>query len=155
MKKILVAIAIVVIIIVSIPLLQNYLKNNPLSFETATAKANNQTIKLYIAKSAKEKEVGLSDRKSLPEGWGMLFSFEKPDFYPFWMRNMQFPIDIFFIHNNRIVTLFENVQPPTPQTGDIPLYKPDEPASAVIETSAGLAKKYNLKVGDEIKIDTR
>ena len=112
MKKILVAIAIVVIIIVSIPLLQNYLKNNPLSFE-------------------------------------------KPDFYPFWMRNMQFPIDIFFIHNNRIVTLFENVQPPTPQTGDIPLYKPDEPASAVIETSAGLAKKYNLKVGDEIKIDTR
>ena len=38
-----------------------------------------------IAKTAKEKEQGLSDRKNLCSDCGMLFVFDQEGFYPFWM----------------------------------------------------------------------
>ena len=30
----------------------------------------------------------------------MLFIFSQPDFYPFWMKDMKFPIDIIWLDEN-------------------------------------------------------
>ena len=45
---------------------------------------------------------GLSERQSLAEDKGMLFLFEKPDHYAFWMKGMEFPLDIIFINGDKI-----------------------------------------------------
>ncbi len=110
------------------------------------------TFTVEIAKTPKEQEVGLSEKTSLPNDKGMLFVFEKPGFYSFWMKNMKLPIDILFINNNKIVTIFENAQPPTSSLENLQIYSPSQEADKTLEINAGTSKKYGIQVGDEIKI---
>ncbi len=109
-------------------------------------------ISLEIADSEDEQRKGLSARDSLPKDKGMLFKFQKTDTHTFWMKDMRFPIDIIFINGEKIVTIYENVQPETEKAENLSLYTPTEPADKVIELNAGLAKEFGLKTGDTIKI---
>lgn len=118
-----------------------------------TASINNHTFSLTVAKSSDEKQIGLSQRQSLAENQGMLFPFGTPEYYAFWMKNMKFPIDIIYLRNNRIVTIYKNVQPPGSPTDAPAIYKPDEPADTVLEIKAGLSDKYKLKKGDTVKLE--
>lgn len=153
MKKIIFLAVILLLTAAAIPFSQNYIKDNKLPFaKTPAVKINNQTFRLYIADSAQKKEVGLSDKTSMPQDYGMLFQFEKPDYYSFWMRDMKFPIDIIFLKDNRIVTIHSSTQPPKSKDDSLAIYKPEEPANAVFEINAGLAQKYGFKKGDELKI---
>lgn len=141
---------------------QNYFKNGNISIfnsnilpftKTPTATINNKKFTLLVAKSAKDKEIGLSEKTSIPDDTGMLFPFGKADYHSFWMKNMKFPIDIIYINKNRIVTIYQNVQPPKEREESLPIFKPEEPADTVLEINAGLSKKYNLKKGDNVKIE--
>lgn len=111
---------------------------------------NNKSYKVTIAKTDKEKEIGLSDKKSLPADEGLLFEFTDPSYYTFWMKNMKFPIDIIFIKDNKVVTVFHNVQTPKSPEENLTLYRPEEPANKVLEIMAGEAKKNNIKKGDTV-----
>ena len=51
-------------------------------------------IEVELAMSDVKKQLGLSGRSNLPEDKGMLFVYDKPNFYSFWMKDMLFPIDI-------------------------------------------------------------
>jgi uncharacterized membrane protein (UPF0127 family) len=119
----------------------------------AKAIINHRTFTLIVAETDEEKRIGLSLRKSLPKDYGMLFQFEHEDFHPFWMRNMKFPIDILFIRNNKIVTIYRNVQPPQSPSDVLILYRPAEPSDKVIEINANLSDEYGFKVGDEITLE--
>lgn len=121
--------------------------------KTPTATINGRTFKLTIADSQRKREIGLSQKSSLPEGEGMLFVFDREDYHVFWMRDMKFPIDIIFIKKNRIVTLYPNVQPPKTRDESIPIYKPQEPSDKVLEISASLSDRYGFKRGDEVSLD--
>jgi uncharacterized membrane protein (UPF0127 family) len=116
----------------------------------ATATVKNHIFSIDVAKTPKEKEIGLSGKTSISTDYGMYFPFEKADYYAFWMKNMKFPIDIIFLKDNKIVTIFQNVPAPTSDTDKLPLYQPDEPANAVLEITAGLSQKYSLSKGDTI-----
>lgn len=122
------------------------------SYPTATI--DNQSFNLILAKTQTQQEVGLSHRTSIPTDTGMLFIFNKPGKYGFWMNQMEFPIDIIYINNGQIVTIFQNVQPP--QKGEIsselPIYYPTQNADKVLEINAGLSQKYNFKDGDKVDI---
>ena len=123
-----------------------------ISLKTPTATINNYTFKLEIAKTQQQKEIGLSKKKALEKNAGMLFRFEKTGYYPFWMKNMQFPIDIIFIKNNRIVTIHKDVKPPKGLNENLSIYNSSEPADTVLEINAGLSEKYNFKEGNEVKL---
>ncbi len=108
------------------------------------------TISVEIARTPQERAQGLSHRTSLDENRGMLFLFEKPDLYAFWMPNMKFPIDIIWIDtNNTIVDIHENV-PPLQNELYPTYYKPQHPAISVLEVNAGFGKRHNIKTGDKI-----
>ncbi|HET9946925.1 MAG TPA: DUF192 domain-containing protein, partial [Patescibacteria group bacterium] len=92
-------------------------------------------------------------RKSLADNEGMYFVFNKADFYGFWMKNMKFPIDIIYINNKHIVTIFQNVQNPKNPTEQLTVYTPTQAADGVLEVKAGIAEKYHFQVGDSILIN--
>jgi uncharacterized membrane protein (UPF0127 family) len=75
----------------------------------------NRTFKIELARTPEEQQKGLSNRASLPEDHGMLFLFDKPAPYGFWMKEMRFPLDIIFIKNKTVVTVDENL--PAPVSG--------------------------------------
>lgn len=109
-------------------------------------------ISLEIADDETEQRKGLSARDSLPKDKGMLFKFKKADTHTFWMKDMRFPIDIIFINNDKIVTIYENVQPENDKNANLSLYTSTKPADKVIELNAGLAKEFGLKTGETLRL---
>jgi len=63
-------------------------------------------VKAEIAKSDEERNKGLMFRKSLPDGEGMLFVYERDQVLSFWMKNTSIPLSIAFIASDgRIVDI--------------------------------------------------
>lgn len=132
---------------------QDIIKNvfNLQFMQHPTATINKHAFSLIVAKEAKDVEIGLSNKTSLPQDQGMLFVFTKEDIYPFWMRDMKFPLDIIFIKDDKIVTIVQDAQPPAQPLDNVPLYKPSSPVNKVLEINAGLSKKYDIKEGDVVQ----
>lgn len=118
--------------------------------KTPTAKINGHAFSLFLAKTSEEQEIGLAKYNKIEQNQGMLFLFAKADNYSFWMKNMKFPIDIIFIENNEVVYIFPNV--PVSTNDNLPVYTTKTKANKVLEINAGLAKKYGIKIGTEVRI---
>ena len=152
MKKILIAFALLLIVVAGVVIAQNYLKSQNL-FQTRKnpiAIINNNTFELIVVTSPKDMEIGLSQTSNLAKNKGLLFLFETPDYYSFWMRNMTIPIDIIYANNDKIVTVLSKVQPPLDANESLTIYRPDAPSDKVLEINAGLAEEYNFKKGDKV-----
>ncbi len=102
-------------------------------------------VEVEIRDTPQERGQGLSGKTSLPDGEGMLFIFEKADGHGFWMKDMNFSIDIIWIDANRkIVGIEENVSPSTyPE-----IFYPQTDILYVLEVPAGFAKRQNIEVGE-------
>lgn len=111
---------------------------------------NNITISLEIAKTEKEREYGLMNRRSMPQHHGMLFIFEEPEILSFWMKNTLIPLDMIFLNDNKVVAIFSYVPPCKKETNPCPSYGPDVPADQVIELNAGMAEKLQIADGNEL-----
>ena len=106
-----------------------------------------------IADTTAERELGLMYRQTLAEDKGMLFVYNNEDFYSFWMKKTQIPLDMIWIgQDNQVVFIKENAQP-CPQQGDCPLINPDNAAKYVLEINAGLVEKFGIKTGDSVQIN--
>ena len=108
-----------------------------------------------IAKTAKEKEQGLSDRKNLCLDCGMLFVFDQPGIYPFWMRRMYFDIDILWIIDDRVVDITFAAKAPPKEEFVAPktVYQSKFPVNKVLEVNAGWVEKNGIKTGDVVRLD--
>jgi uncharacterized membrane protein (UPF0127 family) len=111
---------------------------------------NGQTFSVKVAKTDKEKQLGLSTTKKLDKNKGMLFLFDNADYYAFWMKNMKFPLDIIYISGGKVVYVVHNA--PTPTGSSLPIYQPTQKADKVLEINSGLSNTYNIKTGTQVKI---
>lgn len=118
-----------------------------------TLTIRNQTFSLLLATTTQQQQLGLGERASLPNDSGMYFIFQKPDYYSFWMKGMKFPLDIIFLRNNKIIAVYMNIQPPSSHEVNLPTYSSAQPADAVLEINAGLAKRYHFQKGDMVKLN--
>ncbi|MBN1778719.1 MAG: DUF192 domain-containing protein [Candidatus Buchananbacteria bacterium] len=120
--------------------------------EMPTAKIKNQEIKLLVASSLAEKIKGLSGSTSLPVNQGMLFPYQDYKIRSFWMKNMNFPIDIVWIKDDVIIGFAKNVPPPTGNQTDnqLPRYLSNEPVNFVLELNAGWLDQNQVLVGDRV-----
>lgn len=106
---------------------------------------------LELAQTPKQWEVGLSNRSDLGPIDGMLFLFNHHHIPVFWMKNMQFPIDIIWISDGEVVEITPNV--PISTTDKLPTYSPRVPINMVLETRAGWATENNIQIGDQLVLD--
>lgn len=105
----------------------------------------NSTYRLEVADTAARQQKGLSDRDSLPDDAGMLFPYNEVAERCFWMKDMQFSIDIIWAGSDKRVTHIEsNVSPASyPRSYCYP-------AQYVIELNAGEAEKSEVLVGKRL-----
>lgn len=103
-----------------------------------------------IADTDAERTQGLSDTKEIPIGVAKVFIFNSSEKWSFWMKDMNYPIDIFWLdENGTVVHVVESVTPDTyPDTS----FAPSVPARYVIETKAGFAKENNIGVGAVVNV---
>lgn len=106
------------------------------------------TLELEIASTTEARERGLSYRQNLSEGTGMLFIFERPAKYSFWMKDMNFPIDMIWLDESFKVTGLKVGATPSsyPKT-----FSPERDSLYVLETNVGLIKSQNLKLGTQLE----
>lgn len=115
--------------------------------------ASNSTNRVYVelAQSAEQKLRGLMFREYLSADGGMLFVYDREDYYSFWMKNTKIPLDIIYISADmRIVDIKHDFQPCTTQ--DCPAYTPAHAAQYILEVNGGYVEKKNVKIGDEVKL---
>ncbi len=107
-------------------------------------------IPVEVADTPQKRSLGLGKRSGLKKNWGMLFVFEKRKAHRFWMKDMQFALDIIWLDNYRIVHILRNVQPAI--SGEEPaILEPPEEANFVLEIDAGRAAELKLKQSDLLK----
>lgn len=114
---------------------------------------NGKKIFVEIANTNQKRTLGLSNRDSLGEYEGMLFTFDKKNTRPtFWMKDMLIPIDIIWINDEVVVEIHENVPPPNPGTPDknLLLYSPSIEIDYVLEVNTGFSKANNIINGTKI-----
>ena len=110
---------------------------------------NDKEIAVEVAATAETRSKGLSGRGSLEEGTGMLFIFDSPAQYGFWMKDMNFAIDIVWIDEKfHIVDVDKEVSPETfPQ-----VFYPAQEIKYVLELLAGTVDKYRIATNTVVQL---
>lgn len=103
-----------------------------------------------MATTTAEQMQGLSFRASLAQGSGMLFTFS-PGVQNFWMKDMNFSIDMIWIANGKVAGFVENAAPqPGVPLWKLTIYTSPNGVDRVLEVNAGTVAKDNIQVGDPV-----
>ena len=107
------------------------------------------SVTFELADTNGERERGLSGRAEVPPSYAMLFVFDTPASYGFWMKDMRVAIDIVWLDEHHVVTkVDEAVLPSTFPT----LFYPPYPTRYVLETAAGQAKVLGWVPGASVAL---
>jgi len=106
----------------------------------------NTQVAVEVRDTEEGRDQGLSNREKLAEDEGMLFVFDQPGIYGFWMKGMKFPLDFVWIKDNAVAEITEDVE-----VGRMDI-RPKETVDKVLEVNSGWVKQNNVRVGDKIKL---
>ena len=112
--------------------------------------AKNTTLFVDLALSPDQQSRGLSGREKMSENQGMLFVMQSPGRYGFWMKEMKFPLDIFWLDKNGTIVYFKQNLQPCLTILDCPTYAPDTDSLYVLETVAGFAQRHAITKGTQL-----
>ena len=121
------------------------------SENTKSVTINNKKIKIEIADTAETRYQGLSDKEELCDNCGMLFIFPDKQIRTFVMRDMNFPLDMVWIDDNKIVKINKNTIHEA--SNSVMRYSSDVPVNYVLEVNGGFCDGDDIKTGDNVEFD--
>jgi uncharacterized membrane protein (UPF0127 family) len=89
---------------------------------------------------------------------GMIFVFDEPGFYPFWMKNTLISLDLFWLDADGTIVSIQSDVPPCGNTSELDDGCPTWPPAAgtravyVIEMAAGFAARHRVAVGQRVQL---
>ena len=103
-------------------------------------------VRLEVAVTDEEKQLGLMFRDTLAADHGMLFIFDTDGPQEFWMKNTFIPLDfVWLAPTGEVVDVRPNVQPC--RADPCPSYGSARPARAVLEVGSGFAAAHGVRPG--------
>lgn len=107
---------------------------------------DNREFVVEIADTPKLQALGLSDRETLSRNTGMLFVFSEPDRHAFWMKDMNFSIDIVWFDDEFVVVdIEENLSPESyPE-----IFRSRVSARFALEVNAGQISLGGITIGEK------
>lgn len=111
-------------------------------------------IRVEIADTQAERELGLQYRHQLADNDGMLFVFTDSGRYGFWMKDTLIPLDIIWLDHNREIVHIQTDVPPC-SADPCPVYQPGQDAVYVLEINAGKAKHLGLAIGRQAEFSLK
>ncbi len=148
-KKSLIGILIFALVLMAIAV---YFIFNPVDYsekewDKANLKVGDKTISVYLAETSLERKKGLSGFNSISNSEGMLFIFNQKQKPGFWMKGMEFSIDIIWVSDG----LVTEISPDLPyDQKTLTKYYPSQDVNQVLEVKAGWAKINDIQVGDQV-----
>lgn len=109
------------------------------------------TISAPVAKTESDRTRGLSGRETLSDEEGLFFVFPIEEKYGFWMKDMNFSIDIIWVNDTfEVVGIEKDVSPRTyPKVFYSPL-----PVRYVLEVPAGFSERYGVFPGTKLMLSS-
>lgn len=108
------------------------------------------TVTAAIAETSEQWTIGLSETESMPEDWGMLFVDDSEKDRTFWMKDMDFGLDMIFIdEDNRITKILHAEAPGPDEDGTETLYSGY--AQYVLELNYEWTKRHDVLVNDVVE----
>jgi uncharacterized protein len=113
-------------------------------------------VTLDVAADEAARQRGLMHRAALGSNEGMIFVFEEPDAYHFWMKNTLIPLDIIWLDERGAILFIHHAVPPCgnqdPEDDRCPTWGPPAGTRAryVIEVEAGFARTHDLRSGQRV-----
>jgi hypothetical protein len=107
-------------------------------------------VTVEIARTPDERARGLMFRKELADTAGMIFIFDEPGSYPFWMKNTLIPLDMIWLDADQKIVWVAHSVPPC-KADPCPSYPHDGHALYVVEVNSGFAKQHKLKTGERLE----
>ena len=103
-----------------------------------------RALNIEIADTEEERNLGLSGRTRLDSNAGLLFVFQDPGEYGFWMKDMKFPIDIIWMDESfTVIDVKEDVKPESfPE-----IFTPPKNILYVLEVNAGFSRAQGIENG--------
>ena len=103
------------------------------------------TVSAEIAEKTEDRNYGFMERKTIPDGTGMLFIFERDQILSFWMKNTPHPLSIAYIDSKGKIRDIYDMTP----------YSLSSIISTVsvryaLEVPQGWYKKNGITVGDTV-----
>ncbi|MEQ5774490.1 MULTISPECIES: DUF192 domain-containing protein [unclassified Thalassospira] len=115
-------------------------------FERSRLLVDGQVFNVELALSPDERARGLMFRTHMEDDNGMLFDFGQPRDVSMWMKNTFISLDMLFIgQDGKIVGIAPRTVPKSEAIISAP-----RPVRFVLELNAGLADKFDFKVGDTV-----
>jgi hypothetical protein len=112
------------------------------------------TVHVELAKTNAEREYGLMERTSLPQGHGMLFIHDQPGNYPYWMYHCKIGLDILWMdEGHRIVEMSADTPPCKGLAKTCVSYGGHETSLYVLELPVGSIKAHHLSVGQVVNFN--
>jgi hypothetical protein len=121
------------------------------ALRTTTVTINNIQITAWVADTQEARETGLMGMQNINEDEGMLFAYETPGAYAFWMKNTIMPLDAVFVSNDMKIIGIQYMEPCVMEPCKI--YPPPSDVLYVIEVKGGFAERNNVTVGQTVSID--
>lgn len=108
----------------------------------------NHTFKAKVASTQPARTKGLSGTSSLPKGEAMLFVFESDGNWSIWMKDMNYPIDIVWLDQRKMVV--DYVSNAAPESYPNTSFTPKEKARYVVELPSGTVQDLSIKIGQGV-----
>lgn len=134
----------------------NIQKNEPTysDHQVVQLQLGERVLNVEIVNSAQSITQGLSGRASIDQSSeykveGMLFIFPDIATRNFWMKDMQFNLDMVWMAKGEVVGVTADVPHPEPNTPDeqLPIYRSPQPVNWVLELYSGMADHYGITTG--------
>lgn len=122
------------------------------SKENPYLEINNTKINLIVSDTEGLRTKGLSDTKELKDNEAMLFVFAVPSKYGFWMKDMNYPIDIIWLdEDKKVVHIEKNASPESYPK----VFFPPENSLYVLEFNGGFSTRNSITVGNFLDFNYR
>lgn len=111
------------------------------------------TIQAEIADTPQKRSTGLMYRDHLKKDHGMLFIFDQPQAWTFWMKNTKIALDLIWLDGKKRVIHIEPNVPICTRTDDsCPQYRSNsEDAMFVLEIAGGTLDGYKIEKGSKLQ----
>lgn len=122
---------------------------------SSLVKIDDMNITALLALTPEEQSSGLAIKETMKENEGMLFVFDTPKKYSFWMKDMKFPIDIIWLNSNKKIVHIEDRLEPCLFLLPCPSYTPNTDSLYVLEVVSNFTNKHDIRIGEQVFFDSR
>ena len=102
-------------------------------------------INAQVALTPDERQIGLMQRKDMPQHEGMIFVFEQAAQQCFWMKNTLLPLTAAFVADDGTIINLADMKPQTTES-----HCSTQPVRYVLEMNKGWFAKKGIKAGSKL-----